>query len=260
MTRHLSALVAGALLAAGLPGAPALAAQAADAGEEELTVTDLLRVQDDATRGASSRGTMTMRVKTARWERSLTLKMWTKGTEKTLMRIESPAKERGTSTLKVDKNIWNYLPKVDRTIKVPASMMSGSWMGSHFTNDDLVQESRYSEDFDCKFLEKPQDAKGKYRVECTPKPDAPVVWGKVVLQARAEDKLADEITFFDEAGKLVRTMTMSDFAELGGRKLARRMRLEPADKSGEYTEVVYEEMAFDVDLPEHTFTLQALKR
>ena len=249
------ASLAGTLLLAG-----ALATPGTARAEEELSIQDFLKIQDDATRGASSEGTMKMRVKTARWDRALTIKMWSEGSEKTLMRIESPAKEKGTSTLKVDKDIWNYLPKVDRTIKVPASMMSGAWMGSHFTNDDLVQESRYSEDFKCQFLAKPQGGQGKYQIECIPNPDAAVVWGKVHIQARAEDKLADEIRFYDEKGKLVRSMVMTDFTQMGGRTLPRHMKLVPADKPDEFTEVSYEEMAFDVQLPARTFTLQALKR
>jgi outer membrane lipoprotein-sorting protein len=234
---------------------------AAAAPAAEPTIEELLRRQDDATRGQSSEGQMTMRVKTARWERALTMKMWSEGSEKTLIRIEAPAKEKGTSTLKVDDNIWNYLPKVDRTIKVPASMMSGAWMGSHFTNDDLVQESRYSEDFTCAFDDRPDGkAKTHWVISCTPRPDAPVVWGKVTLHIRAEDRLADKVLFLDETGALVRTMELSDFADVGGRRLARTMRLVPTDKPEEFTEVHYDSIAFDVKLPPSTFTLQALKK
>ncbi|MFH1809418.1 MAG: outer membrane lipoprotein-sorting protein [Pseudomonadota bacterium] len=235
--------------------------EAQAAAAQEPTIEELLRTQDDATRGASSEGTMTMKVKTARWERALTMKMWSEGTEKTLIRIEAPAKEKGTSTLKVEDNIWNYLPKVDRTIKVPASMMSGAWMGSHFTNDDLVRESRYSEDFTCAFEKKP-DGKSQthWVIACTPKPDAPVVWGKIVMHVRAEDRLADRVDYLDEKGALVRTITFSDFGEVSGRRMAKHMKMVPADKPDEYTEMTYDSIAFDVKLPPSTFTLQALKR
>jgi hypothetical protein len=225
----------------------------------EPTVDELLRLQDDATRGSSSQGRITMRVKTDRWERTLSMRVFSEGTEKTLVRIESPAKERGTATLKVDQGIWNYLPKVDRTIKVPASMMSGSWMGSHFTNDDLVRESRYSEDYACGFTPEPATAATHWVISCTPKPNAPVVWGRVVLRVRKVDRLADTVRYLDERGRLVRTMDMSDFTQVGDRRLARTMRLVPADKPQELTEVTYDEMVFDVKLPPSTFTLQALK-
>ncbi|MBI5497571.1 MAG: outer membrane lipoprotein-sorting protein [Deltaproteobacteria bacterium] len=233
----------------------------AGARAQDVTVEELMRAQDDALRGASSTGTMTMRVKTARWERSLTMQSWSEGTEKTLVRILAPAKEKGTATLKVEGNIWNYLPKVDRTIKVPGSMMGGSWMGSHFTNDDLVREARYSEDFTCAFVEKPD---GKTRdhwvIDCTPRPNAPVVWGRVRLAIRAVDKLADRIDYLDEKGARVRTLVFSEFTTLGGRKLARMMRMVPADKPDEFTEVHQDDLAFDVKLPADTFTLQALKK
>jgi hypothetical protein len=247
-----SVLIAMAGLAAtALPG-PARAA--------EPTVEDLLRRTDDLLRGKSSRGRFTMRVKTARWDRSLGLEAWSEGTEKTLIRITSPAREAGTATLKVEQNIWNYLPKVDRTIKVPASMMSGNWMGSHFTNDDLVRESRFVDDYRCACTSRPRENKeGVFVVSCVPKPNAPVVWGKVIL-AIGQDELIQKVDHYDEKGRLIRTLHYTDLGDLGGRRLPRRMRMVPHDKPGELTEVVYEELTFDVALPAGTFTLQALRR
>jgi len=220
----------------------------------------ILEAQDTSGRGASSVGTMVMRIRTSNWERALTLKVWSEGTTKTLVVIEAPAKEKGTATLKVDQNIWNYLPKVDRTVKIPGSMMSSSWMGSHLSNDDLVRESRFAEHFRCTFAEKPAGAQGRYVIDCIPKPNAPVVWGKVRIRARAEDKLAEEITYYDEKNALARTVAFSDFAVVAGRKMARVMRTRPADKPDEFTELQFVQMAFDVKHSEQTFTLQALKR
>jgi hypothetical protein len=138
--------------------------------------------------------------------------------------------------------------------------MSGSWMGSHFTNDDLVKESRYSDDFTCKFLKKPADNPQKlYEIECVPKPDAAVVWGKIVIVAR-EDTLPTKVDYYDEKGALVRTMAFSEITDMGGRKIPKKMTLTVTDKPEEYTEVVYEELAFDIKVPARTFTLQALKR
>jgi hypothetical protein len=162
--------------------------------------------------------------------------------------------------LKVENDIWNYLPKVDRTIKVPASMMSGAWMGSHFTNDDLVKHSRFDTDYDCTFSAKPEGREGHYLIDCIPKPDAPVVWGRVGIKIRGSDELVEEVAYFDEEDQLVRTFSYEDIGELGGRRLPRRIRVIPADKPGEFTEVVYEELTFDVVLSERTFTLQALRR
>ncbi len=219
---------------------------------------ELLEGTDDVYRGQSSVGTVAMTVQTARWTRTVRMRMTTQGTEKSLIVILDPPKEAGMATLKVDDNIWNYLPNVDRTMKVPASMMSGAWMGSHFSNDDLVKESRMADDYTYAIAGRPEDG-GVWVVECTPRPDAPVVWGKVVVKVR-EDRIPTEITYWDEDGELARTMTFEDIREMGGRTVPTRMKLVPADKPDEYTEVVYEDISYDVDVPESTFTLQSLRQ
>ena len=224
------------------------------------TIHDLLVALDDLMRGSSSRGQMTMNVKTARWNRSLTLSVVSQGTENFLMRILSPKKEAGTATLKVGREIWNYLPKVDRTIKLPASMMAGSWMGSHFSNDDIVQDSRFSEHYDCELTERPADGGGRWVIRCVPHEDAVVVWGWVDLVFTAENGLPQEVLFFDEKGELARTMTFDDFGDLGGKILPRTTRMVPADKPEEYTEMIYDELEFDVELADGMFTLQELRR
>jgi len=256
----LSSLLRTSMLAVGLVVAGAsLFGQGALAADEEPTARDLLRGTDDVYRGKSSIATVSMNVKTSRWERKLTLQMWSKGTEKSLIRIVAPKKEAGVTTLKVDKDMWNYLPKVDRVIKVPASMMSGSWMGSHFTNDDLVKESRYEDDFTFEIKERPKDGKGRYLIECVPKPDAPVVWGKVLVELSA-DRLPTRQEFYDERGALVRTMTFSDVQEVSGRRIPMRMKLVPADKPDEYTEIIQDKLELDVEVPESMFSQQALRK
>ena len=134
-----------------------MATGAVTAADPDPEVLALLLRMDDLYRGdESSHGKVTLRVKTARFQREMAMEMWSEGTENTLVQILAPARDRGTATLKVGSNIWNYLPKIDRTIKVPVSMMSGSWMGSHFSNDDLIDSSRFSEDYDCIAVERPQ--------------------------------------------------------------------------------------------------------
>ncbi len=221
---------------------------------------DLLDRADDLHRGDSSHARVTMRVKTDRWDRTLSLDIQSRGEERSLIKILSPAKEAGMATLKVEDNIWNYLPKVDRTMKVPAGMMSGAWMGSHFTNDDLVKESRMAEDYSYAYAATPDDGGGLYVVRCLPRPDAPVVWGEVKVAVDAELMLPTEITYWDEDGELVRTMRFSDIVPLDGRPVPMRMILIPADAPDEFTELVYDSLEFDVDIPDSTFSLQALKR
>lgn len=243
----------GWLLAAALLVAPGLA-RAADP-----TIDELLAATDDVARGASSTAVVEMHVKTANYERSMKMEIWSQGAEKTLIRILEPAKDAGISTLKVDDNIWNYLPKVDRTMKVPAGMMSGNWMGSHFTNDDLVKESRLSDDFTASLTQKPGDnAEGVYVVTLVPKPDAPVVWGSIVAKIRP-DKMPVSIQYLDEKGALVRTMNFSDYKTFDGKLAPATMKMIPADKPAEFTAFSYLSLDFDVAIPESQFTLQALK-
>jgi outer membrane lipoprotein-sorting protein len=235
---------------------PLLVAGRAHADEE---VTRLLHQVDDLYRSSSSEATVTMQIKTAHWERALQLKVQSEGTEKALVRILAPAKDRGTTTLRVGDNLWNYLPKVDRTIKVPAAMMSNSWMGSHFTNDDLVQESRLERDYDSKLTQRPSGREGKYVIELVPKPDAPVVWGKVVLTL-SPDKLPTEQRYYDEKGNLVRVMTYGDVKTLSGRRVPTTLTVSPTLKPGEHTTLVYEQLELGAHLPASTFSLQALRR
>lgn len=235
----------------------ALAGVPAFAGEP--TLEQILNATDDAMRGESSHATVEMYVKTDRYERTMTMEAWSKGTEKTRIRILEPAKDAGVTTLKVDDNIWNYLPKVDRTMKIPAGMMSGAWMGSHFTNDDLVRESRLAEEYTSEITSRPADNEAKvYEITLTPKPDAPVVWGKQVLTVRA-DLVPTEARFYDEKGALARTMVWGDVKEVGGRTFPTTMTLIPGDKPEELTRVTYRELEFDIDVPDSTFSLQALK-
>lgn len=235
-----------------------LLAGPAHAGAEP-TIDELLASTDDLTRGTSSDAVVQMHVKTATYERTMKMHIWSSGREKTLIRILEPAKDAGIATLKVDQNIWNYLPKVDRTIKVPAGMMSGNWMGSHFTNDDLVKESRLSEDFTATLTSRPKDnPEGVYVITLVPKPEAAVVWGSIVARVRP-DKMPVSIVYNDEKGAAVRTMKFSDYRTFDGRLAPATMTMIPADKPTEFTAFQYESLDFDVTLPDSTFTLQALK-
>jgi hypothetical protein len=216
---------------------------------------------DDLFRGSSSHGRATMHVVAAHWERTLTLEFWTRGKERSLIRILAPKKERGTATLKVGNDLWNYLPKVRRVVKLPSSMMSASWMGSHLTNDDLVKESRMADDYDFTItFDGVRDGATVVDVTCTPKPDAPVVWGRVVVEVGADDLLPRVVRYFDEDLDLARTMTYSDVETRGGRRLPTRLRVVPADKPAESTTLTWDAIEFDVALPEDTFSLRTLQQ
>jgi len=229
--------------------------------KQTLNARKILDRVDDLFRGKSSKGIMTMKIVTVHWTRTLKVEWWSEGKDKSLMRILAPKKEKGTATLRVGNDIWNYLPKVNRIIKLPSSMMSASWMGSHFTNDDLVKESRMAEDYTFELTFRGKRDKGEIlEVTCLPKPDAPVVWGKVLVVVRPGDYLPLKILYYDEEMKLVRTMYFSDIGPLGNRTLPRIMRIVPEDKPHEMTEMTYEKMTFDLALPARTFSIRSLRR
>jgi outer membrane lipoprotein-sorting protein len=228
---------------------------------ERLSAKDILDKVDDLYRGTSSHGKMTMEVITTHWTRTLSLEFWSKGKDKSLVRILAPLKEKGSATLRSGNEIWNFLPKVNRVVKLPSSMMSASWMGSHFTNDDLVKQSRFADDYDFKITyEGMRDGVDVVELTCIPKPEAPVVWGKVEVVVRRSDYLPVVMRYYDEGLHLARTMTFSNFKELSGRSLPTVMTLTPEDKPGEKTEVRYEEISFDVSLSDEVFSLRNLQQ
>ncbi len=225
----------------------------------QVTAREILDRVDDLYRGRSSRGVMTMTITTAHWTRSLTLEAWTEGKDKSLIRILAPNKEKGTATLRVVNDIWNYLPKVNRVIKLPSSMMSASWMGSHFTNDDLVKESRMTEDFDFEVtFQGEKDGREILELTCIPKPEAAVVWGRILVVVQPVDYQPIRILYYDEDLNLARTMSFGGVRQFGDRTLPSLMTIVPVDKPQEKTEILYEEITFNLDLEPETFSLRSL--
>ena len=227
----------------------------------QVSARDILVRVDRLLRGDSSHGVASMEVVTEHWERTVTMELWSLGTDYSLIRVRTPAKEAGTATLMADDDIWNYLPKVDRTIKVPVSMMAGSWMGSHFTNDDLVKESQIVEDYDIKIaFDGERDGTAVWEFRLTPRDEAAVVWGHVEFQVRQRDTMPIWARYYDEDGGLARTMRYSEFRSSGGRTVPFVMEMYPEDKPGEHTTVRYQELEFDIGIDRSFFSLQNLKR
>ena len=225
------------------------------------TAEEIINRVDRLLRGDSSHGVARMEVVTENWERGLTMEIWSLGVDYSLVRVQAPAREAGTATLKATEDIWNYLPKVDRAIKIPASMMAGAWMGSHFTNDDLVRESQLIEDY---FIELTYDGDRDgvtvWEFRLTPKPEAAVVWGHVDYQVRQADYMPIWTRFYAEDGELARTMRYSEFTNLGGRTVPAVMEMVPADKPSETTKIIYEQLVFDIDIDQSFFSLRNLQR
>jgi len=221
----------------------------------------LMRHVDRMWRSDSSHVLMSMKVKTSRYERTMKLESWTKGKEKSLIVIRSPKKDKGIATLKVDENIWNYLPKINRVTKVPASLMSGSWMGSHFTNDDLVKENTYEDDYISSITFKGErDDKSIIEVTSVPKPDAAVVWGKVVTIIDQNNYVPLKASYYDEENLPIRTMIFDKIITQGERVFPARLILRPIDKPEESTIVEYVEITFDLMLDDNMFSLHSLQK
>jgi len=226
----------------------------------QRSARDIVDQVDRLLRGNSSRGEITMEIATAHWQRSLDLAVWSLGTEYALIRILAPAKDAGTATLKAGNEIWNYLPRVDRTIKLPSSLMGAAWMGSHFTNDDLVKESRIIDDYDITIgYEGPRDGVDVWEFVLTPRPEAAVVWGRIEQQVRTADLMPVWARYYDERGNLARTITFSNFTRLGGRLVPAVMTVVPTDKPEERTVIRYTRLAFDVGLDVSFFSLRRLR-
>ncbi len=230
------------------------------AGAATQTPEEIVRHVDDLLRGESSHGRVTMEVVTARWTRSMEMEMWSLGQDHSLVRVLAPAREAGTATLKVGGDIWNYLPRVDRTIKVPGAGMGGSWMGSHFTYDDLVRESSLVDDFSIEVqFEGVRDDEEIWEFSLTPLPEAPVVWSRVELEVRKGDRMPLQARYFDDREGLARTMVFSDFRTMDGRLVPTELSMHPEDKPGERTTLRYSRLEFDVGLDEGFFSLQRLR-
>tara|TARA_B100001079_G_C16398159_1_gene510085 strand:- start:308 stop:1051 length:744 start_codon:yes stop_codon:yes gene_type:complete len=224
------------------------------------TAREIIDRVDRLLRGESSRGRITMEITTEHWSRSLDMEIWSLGVEHSLVRVQSPAREAGTATLKAGQEVWNYLPRVDRTIKVPPSLMMGSWMGSHFTNDDLVKESQIVDDYDFEIsFEGEREGVEVWEFQLTPRPEAPVIWGRIDEQVRKADLMPTWIRYYDEDGGLVRTMTFSDYRTMGDRLVPASMLVIPADKPEEHTVLTYHELDFDISLDENFFSLRNLR-
>lgn len=221
----------------------------------------ILRELDDLWRGTSSHSILTMRVKTANYHREMTLEGWSKGKEKSLIRILKPLKEKGTATLKSGNNVYSYLPRTDRTIRLTSGMMMGSWMGSHFTNDDLVKESRMEDDYNPSItFDGVRDGAEIMEFTLIPKPDAPVVWGKIVATVIRDGFIPLKYYYYDEDMNIARTFIFSQIADLAGRPRPKEMKVIPADKPDEYTEIIYDELDLDISIDDSFFSLSRLKR
>ena len=228
---------------------------------DNISPEKILNNVDDLYRSNASHSILTLSVTTVNWQRTLTLEQWSKGEDKSLIKILKPKKEKGLATLRVDKNMWNYMPKVKRVVKIPSSMMSSSWMGSHFTNDDLVKQSRMAEDYTFSItFEGMKDGKEIIEVTCLPNKEAAVVWGKVEVIVYADDYLPLRMIYYDEDLLLSRTLEFTNIELMDGKMIPTMMNMIPTDEPGESTTVKWEEVKFDVTIDDDFFSLRKLQQ
>lgn len=229
---------------------------------QQPNAREIVEKANDKLRGNSSKATMTMTIQRPTWSRDISLKSWSKGNDYSLILITEPARDKGTVFLKKDKEIYNWVPSIERTVKLPPSMMMQSWMGSDFNNDDLVQESSIVEDYTHE-LDGSKTIQGR---DCwkiiilTPKAEAAVVWGKIIIYISKEEYLQMRSEFYDEEGELVNIMEGSEVKEMGGRLLPSKLTMTPVDEEGHHTILNYQSLVFDVSIPEGFFTTQNMKR
>ncbi|MFW5735582.1 MAG: outer membrane lipoprotein-sorting protein [Oceanidesulfovibrio sp.] len=234
----------------------ALSAGAAHA----VTGDELVQRAHDYLRGRTSVSVVEMTIHRPNWERTMTIKAWTKGVEDSIFKIIAPAKDKDNGTLKLGQEMWTYNPKINRVIKIPPSMMSQSWMGSDFSNNDLAKSDTILTDYTHEIIgEEQHQGKTVYVIESIPKPRAPVVWGKQVLKVREDDIYISQ-EFFDEDMESVKMLEMLEIEEMAGKLYPTVWKMRKTDQTEEYTLLDYEDLEFDVDLDDDMFTVSALKR
>lgn len=234
-----------------------LCAVIAQAGERDATT--IVREAVNHWRGLASDSVMTMVIHRPDWERSMTMRAWTKGDDRALVRVLEPKKDRGNGTLTDDNSMWSFSPKVNRVIKIPSSLMGQSWMGSDFSNKDVARADDIIDQYDHAILGVEEiDGVTVYEVESIPHEEAAVVWGREVLRIR-EDHVVLTHRFFDQDGELVKTLTSLEIGEMGGRVIALQQRMSKTESPNEWTEIQVVSIDYDVDLKDSLFTLSNLR-
>jgi outer membrane lipoprotein-sorting protein len=228
---------------------------------QDISAKQIVKRADDLMQGKSNYADIKMIVHRSKWERSLLLKSWMKGTDYALIYITEPAKEKGQVFLKREKEMWNWLPSIDRMIKLPPSMMMQSWMGSDITNDDLVNESSIVDDYTHKILNR-EIIQGEecYKIELIPDENAAVVWGKVISWISVKNFYTLKNEYYDEDDFLVNTETLSNIKAIGDRTIPTKYTIVPADEDDQWTSMEFVNIKFNINIEDSFFSIQNMKR
>jgi len=210
-------------------------------------------------RGDASYNEMTMETVRPRYTREISLRSWSLGDDYSLIYITAPARDRGTAFLKRGNEIWNYQPQVDRTIRMPPSMMSQSWMGSDFTNDDLVGAASLIEDYTHELIgSETIDGYECYVIEMIPEPENPIVYEKVIYWVSKEHLLPIKVENYDERDELVNSIHFREIKEMGGRLIPTVLEMIPADEDNRKTVLRTTEADFGIDISDRFFSIENL--
>ena len=222
---------------------------------------NILKQSEEKIRGVKSSYTeMIITVVRPKWKKEMTMKGWSVGEDYFTSVVLSPAKEKGTVFLKRENEVWNYVPSIERTIKLPPSMMMQNWMGTDFTNDDLVQRSSITDDYTNTIIgEETIDDLDCWIIQLIPKEDAPVVWGKLIMWIDKKDYMQLKTQFFDEYDDMVNVMNSKIIKNFGGKKLPSVIEFEPIEKEGNKTIVERLIWKFDIDINERFFMPNYMK-
>ena len=225
------------------------------------TAKEIIEKADEKMRGTTSYSEITITTVRPKWQKEMTLKTWTQGSDYSVSVVLSPAKEKGSVFLKRKNEVWNYLPSLERTIKLPPSMMMQSWMGTDLTNDDLIKQSSTVVDYTHKLLgSEAIQGLDCWKLELIPKEEATVVWGKIITWIDKGDYMQMKMEFYDEDDELVNLMSGSNVKTFGNKKLPSIMEFKPMDNEGHKTIIEYLVWEFDVDISDNYFTTQYVSR
>ncbi len=230
--------------------------------QTKMSAAQIIKKAEDKFKGEkSSYGEMQIIIQRPSWKRTVSMKSWSKGTEYSLSLVTAPSSEKGQSFLKRKNELWTWNPTISRMIKLPPSMMSQGWMGSDYTNDDIMRESSMVNDYKVKLLEvEKMQGFSCYKIELIPKPDVAVVWGKMIVWIAKSEYYQMKVEYYDEDNYLVRTMLGSDVKQFSGRKLPAKMEILPEDEPGNKTIVILKSMKFNQPIKESFFSQQNMKR
>jgi len=229
--------------------------------QNKLQLNEIVSKAENKLRGKSSVATMKITTVRPKYTREMQLKSWTQNDDFSLMYIASPARDKGTVYLKRDKEIWYYLPSIERNIKMPPSMMNQSWMGTDLSNDDLVKKTSMEKDFDHELITSEEiDDIDCYHISLIPHDDAEVIWGKIEMWVDKEHFNILKQESFDEDLELVNTISASNVKEMGGEIIPSKMVFYPADKQKQKTIMEYITIQFNVKIPDYYFTTQFMTK